>query len=89
MSNTPPLLKKLLCRLAGGRSARVSGVTSKSVDSTPVANVIVWSGDKKDKFFKPQSKHGEHFQFSGQDGQNRSLPPFSGPEGFQEKLCTS
>ena len=27
-----------------------------------VANVIVGSGDKKDKFFKPQSKRVEHFQ---------------------------
>ena len=27
--------------------------------------------------------------FFGQDGQNRSLPPVPGPEGFQEKLSTS
>ena len=47
------------------------------------------SGTRKTSFFKPQSKLGENFQFSGQDGQNRSPPPFSGPEGFQEKLRTS
>ena len=72
MSNKTPLLTKLPCRLAGDLSARGCGVTSKSVDYTPVANVIVGSGDKKDKFFKPQSKHGEIFQFSGQHGLNRS-----------------
>ena len=75
------LLKKLPCRLAGNRGARGSGDTSK--------NVIVGSGDKKGKFFKPQSKLGENFKlFSGHAGQNRS-PSDSGPEGFQEKQSTS
>ena len=48
-----PFPKKLLCRLAGNRSARGSGVTSKS------------PGTRKISFFKTQSKHGENFQFSG------------------------
>ena len=48
--------------------------------------MIVGSGDKKDKFFKPQSKLGEIFKlFPGHAGPNRSLPSVSGPEGFQEK----
>ena len=52
--------------------------------------MIVGSGDKKDKFFKPQSKLGENFKlFPGNAGQNRSLPSVSGPEGFQEKQSTS
>ena len=89
MSNKTTLLTKLPCRPAGNLSARGCGVTSKSVDSTPVANVMVGFGDKKDKFFKPQSKFGENVQFSGQDGQNWSPPPFSGPKGFQQKLSTS
>ena len=89
MSNKTPLLMMWLCRPVGNHNARGFGVTSKSADSAPDANVIVGSGDKKDEFFKPQSKHGEIFHFSGQDGQNKSLPSFSGPEGFQEKQSTS
>ena len=73
---------KRLCRPVGNLIARGYGVTSKSADSAPDANVIVGSGDKKDKFFKPQSKHGENFQFSGQDGQNRSLPSIFRSRGF-------
>ena len=49
------LLKKWPCHLAGDRGARGSGDTSK--------NVIVGSGDKKDKFLKSQSKLGENLKF--------------------------
>ena len=77
-----PLLKKLLWCLAGNQDACGSGDFSK--------NVIVGSGDKKDKFFKPQSKLGKIFNFfPGNAGQNRSPPFVSGPEGFQEKQSTS
>ena len=48
------LLKKWSRRLAGNLGARGSGDISK--------NVIVGSGDKKDKFFKSQSKLGENFK---------------------------
>ena len=76
------LLKKLSWRLAGNPGTRGFGHFSN--------NVIVGSGDKKDKFFKPQSKLGKNFKlFPGNAGQNRSLPSFSGPEGFQEKQSTS
>ena len=77
-----PLLKKLLRCLAGNQDACGSGVFSK--------NVIVGFGDKKDKFFKPQSKLGKNFNlFPGNADQNRSPPSVSGPEGFQEKQSTS
>ena len=77
-----PLLKKLLRCLAGNQDACGSGDFSK--------NVIVGSGDKKVKFFKPQSKLGKNFNFfPGNAGQNRSPPFVSGPEGFQEKQSTS
>ena len=77
-----PLLKKLLWCLAGNQGACGFGDFSK--------NVIVGSGDKKDKFFKPQSKLGENFNsFPGNAGQNRSPLSVSGPEGFQEKQSTS
>ena len=77
-----PLLKKLLWCLAGNQGARGFGDFSK--------NVMVGSGDKKDKFFKPQSKLGKNFLiFPGNVGQNRSPPSVSGPEGFQEKQSTS
>ena len=76
------LIRKWPCRLAGNLGARGSG-------DFPM-NVIVVSGDKKDQFFKPQSKLGENFKFfSGYAGKNRSLPSDSGPEGFQEKQSTS
>ena len=48
-----------------------------------IESVIVGSGDKEDKPFKPQSKLGNFS--SGQDGLNRSPFPDSGPEGFQKK----
>ena len=66
----------------GNQDACGSGVFSK--------NVIVGFGDKKDKFFKPQSKLGKNFNlFPGNADQNRSPPSVSGPEGFQEKQSTS
>ena len=53
-------------------------------------NVIAGFGNKKDKFFKPQSKLGKNFNlFPGNADQNRSPPSVSGPEGFQEKQSTS
>ena len=55
--------KKKVCRPVGNLNARGYEVTSKSADSALDANVIVGSGDKKDEFFEPQSKHGEIFTF--------------------------
>ena len=51
----------------------------------------MWSGSgrRKTGFSSLSPSLVNILQFSGQDGQNRSPPPFSGSEGFQEKLRTS